>query len=474
MAEISRPDLLVVGAGALGIELCLHARRLGASVVLVDLGRPEPGDHPQLALRLGALVEAASRAWSLRSAARFGLTNGQPRIAFKGLEEHLSALAAERAASAGPEHLQAAGVQVVTGELTSPDPRVLEVGDVRYRPRAVVLATGGVPRQLEIPGLADIEAFTVDTILENAKKLTHLLVIGGNADALALAQAYRRLGSEVTVVPHGPLLAGVDAEATEILLTCLEAEGVKIIRDGLVGEIQARSQGTGVVVQSDGEATSLDVSHVLVSVGRKPDFSAIDIEGLRLRRGTDDLVAAGALGQTSNRMVRVVGHAAGIEQWSGAVAQGRAAIETALTGVPLRMPGLSPILVQTEPALAQIGSMPVADRPARTGQRIIRFNPAENDAARIRDAVAGMVKVALNGKAGIDGAVIVGAGAGETAGVLALAMDRGMTLADLAGLSLPHPSLLEMIPALARSAEVQKPLSPMRRRVGKLRALLPR
>src|SRR5690606_32465336 len=118
-------------------------------------------------------------------------------------------------------------------------------------------------------------------------------------------------------------------------------------------------QGTGALVQTrDGQEQALDVSHVLVAAGRRPDFSGLDLENAKLRalKGQETHFASGSMGQTSNRFVRVVGHAAGIAQWHQALVHGRAVIDSLLLGPSRRPLPIKPLLVMTEPALAQIGA----------------------------------------------------------------------------------------------------------------------
>src|SRR5690606_2866986 len=155
-------------------------------------------------------------------------------------------------------------------------------------------------------------------------------VIGGDPEGLALAQAYRRLGSEVTIVPQGWALSDFDIETASILAQGLVNEGIRMLDGGRVRRIQPRSQGIGAIVDlADGSETALDLSHILVCDGAVPDLGELGIEGAKLRavRGQGGRFAMGAAGQTSNRRVRVVGAAAAMEPWHLALAHGRSVIE---------------------------------------------------------------------------------------------------------------------------------------------------
>jgi len=475
MAVVPRPDLCIVGAGALGIALALHARHLGANVVLADRGQAEPGDLPQQQLQLAALGESAALAQAIRQGSALGLANEAPKLVYKTVQEHARSVAASRAPLDAPDRLTALGVELIKGPVRFVDGRTLAVGDLHLRPRHVVLATGARPSVPDLPGLKAAGFFTADTILDNVRKLTHLVVIGASPAGLELAQAHLRLGSEVTVVPHGGLLPEYDPEAVAILLQALRAEGLRIMDGAGVVEVLPRSQGIGVVtLLADGSRENLDASHILVTLGRTTDVETLDLDKVRLRsrRGGVGHYAQGSLGQTSNRWVRVVGAAAGLDQWHHALAHGRAVVESLLLS-PLARVAPAPRLVMTEPALAQIGRSTAADRKLRPGTSVVRVNLAENDRARARGRGHGEIKVLADEDGRILGASAVGPEAGELAGVLALAMELGLPLSRLAGLCVPHPSFMGSLVALGENHVAQRPVSPWKRRQLALRRLLP-
>ena len=454
MADHIRPDLCVVGAGALGIALAQHGRSLGAQVTLVDRGVPEVGDGPQQNLRLAALQASAARAHGMRHADALGLGRAEPKISMRLVQERAKALAEAQSVMTSHERLAALGIEMLRGATTFIDQNTLMVGDIQIRPRTIVLAPGGVAQLPPIPGLERIDFFTADSILENARKLTHLLVIGGTGTALGLAQAFARLGSEVTLVPHGPLLPAHDPEAAALLFEALGAEGVRIMAGANVREILPRAQGTGVVVDtSGGDEVALDVSHVLVATDVVPDLASLLPEKARLR------AADGLLGETSNRRIRLVGAAAGINEWPYALAQGRAVVEHALFGTSGARLTPQPHLVMTDPPLAQNGRIAGRARRARAGGALLRASLAENEQARASGMAEGLAKVEISGDGKLLGAALVGPGAAEMAAVLALAQQRDIPLHALSGLCLPDPNLLASVVSLGEQAAALRPVS---------------
>ena len=465
-----------MGAGALGIALAQHARRLGAQVTLVDRGAPEPGDGPQRAMRLAALAASASRAAAIRQAAAVGVAGAEPKISMRTVQERAQDLAAEHGVLDSRERLSALGIEVLSGKTRFVDGATLAVGEVQVRPQAFVLAVGGATVVPAIDGLDPAGYFTPDSILENARKLTHLLVIGGDTEGLALAQVFARLGSDVTLVPQGAALAGFDIETSSILTQALAEDGVRVIDGGMVEAIQPRSQGIGAsVVLPDGDGReALDVSHLLVCAGRQASMAELGPEAARLRslRGQPRQFAVGALGQTSNGRIRAVGAAAGIEQWPHALGHGRAVIEALVLGAARRRPGYEPRLVQTEPALAQIGRWPAETKKLAAGHAVLRAGLSDNVKALAEGRSRGLAKVLVNPKGQVVAASLVGPEAGELAGVLALAMDNHLPLSQLAALSAPHPSLLEMLVGLGENQSATETVSPFARRVGAARRWL--
>ena len=477
MAEISRPELCIVGAGALGIALAQHARALGARVVLADRGFAEPGDGPQRALRVAALKASASAAAAMSNAAALGLASGEPRVSMKAVQERARQVAADSAALDSPERLTALGIEVIAGPTRFVDAATLMVGDAQIRPQAFLLAPGGDAAVPAIPGLEEAGYFTPDSILDNTRKLTHLLVIGADPEGLALAQAFSRLGSAVTLVPQGEALAGFDIETASLLIQALTQDGVTVLDGATVRTVQPRSQGIGAVVDlADGGTAALDLSHILICGGHLARLEGLALDAARLRpvRGQAGRLAIGALGQTSNRRVRVTGVAAGIADWPQAMAHGRAVVEALVLGTARRGHRVLPQLVMTEPALAQIGRFPADARKIAPGYGLYRANLFENDMARALGQAQGLVKVLADARGRPVAASAVGAGAAELAGVLALAMEQGVTIDALASLPLPRPSLMSSLVALGENRMAGRTVSSWARRRGAILRMLRR
>ncbi|MDB5623948.1 MAG: FAD-dependent pyridine nucleotide-disulfide oxidoreductase [Devosia sp.] len=469
MADPIKPDLCIIGAGALGVELARRARRQGASVVLVDRGRPEAGDGAADTVALAALSDIARRARDWRTGGAVGLSGDAPKINHRAVSEQVARVAAALAPERSPERLEALGITRLLGAPAFADKQTLTVGTAVVRAGNFVLATGAPATIPPVPGLAAVPFFTLDTILLNTRKLTHLVVIGGNAPALELAQIYLRLGSQVTIASPTPILPEADSETRAILLRALREEGASI-HENVEIAILPRSQGIGVQLRhGGGEISPLDASHLLVSVGRNPDLARLELDkaGVAVQPAAPDRLQLNAVGRTTNRRVFAVGAASGQFHPHAARRQGQVLLDRLLGRRAGRSSSVTPWLVMTEPELAQIGDLDPLPGRTRANQQILRANWSENPRARAVGAAHGAAKLVVNAADGtLAGAALVGTGAAEMMAILALAMERRLPVTVLAELVLPHPSFAEVLRAAAEQFEVGKSaVPPARRRI---------
>ena len=456
MADLLKPDLCVIGAGSLGTALATLARQHGLNVVLLRRPNDEANDPTAGSLRRAAFSASAERAQALRTAGSLGLNNFEPKPNFRTISERADAIADAVAPRDTDDRLKALGITVLSGDAAFLDRNTLRCGEHTIRPRQFVLATGSQPLIPALPGLDQVSYFTPDSIGDNLRKLSHLVVIGGDPSAFELAQAYRRLGAMVTLVPQGGLLPGYDPELVAVLLRDLREEGLVILEDAEVTAINKRSQGTGIALKRGDGEDNLDVSHILIAMGRLPDLDAglLDAAQLRRNRLRADQLLLGPDGQTSNGRITAIGGAAGMDAPHVGLRQASLLIDRLTGRGNGRLdPALVPRLVQTQPALAQLGALSSEPRP---GQLVLRSNLAENDAARAQSLPHGVVKLVVDGKGAIGAAGIVGHGAGEIVGVLALALSNGLKLGELAHLALPQPSAAAALIDLADQFHAQR------------------
>ncbi len=476
MSEILKPDVCIIGAGGVGTHLAVRARERGLDTVLVDCGATETGDPLQGHLHRAALFASSAHAQAIRTGARLGLDNAPPKLNYKTITEHAEAIATCGLSRFSRERLAALGVLRIEGQPVFAERISLGVGETLLKPGHIILATGSTPVVPELAGLADIPYFTPDTILGNLRKLTHLLVVGGDEAAVELAQTYRRLGSDVTLVPQGPLLGGFDQESVAILRRHLREEGVAVLERAIVKGFLPRSQGIGVSLDdADGRVGSLDISHVLVALGRIPDLQWPSLAKIRLKReaAAPERLYLNEWGGTSHRSISAFGGAAAESNFHLALRKGEHLLDQLAGREGAAKPGSPlPRVVATDPPIAQIGPADLFDAP-KPGVRLLRSNLSENDAVRAVGLQAGSAKIVVEKSGRVLGGVMVGRGAGDVIASLALAMNKGITAGDLAGLPIAGTSEMAVLADLGNQFANELPVNPWSKRRAALRRLVP-
>ncbi|TAJ34358.1 MAG: dihydrolipoamide dehydrogenase, partial [Reyranella sp.] len=231
MSGTLTPDVCVVGGGSAGLVVEAGAAQLGLDVVLVE--RALMGGD---CLNFGcvpskALIAAAKAAQAQRSGGAFGIAPVEPAVDFDKVMDHVAGVIAAIAPNDSVERFEKLGVRVLKEEARFVARTELQAGSHRIRSKRIVLATGSRPTLPPIPGLAETPHFTNETIFANRTLPAHLVVIGGGPIGLEMAQAFRRLGSRVTVLEAATFLAKDDPELSAIVVSRLRAEGVEL-RDG--------------------------------------------------------------------------------------------------------------------------------------------------------------------------------------------------------------------------------------------------
>lgn len=477
MAEILTPDLCVIGAGAGGLAVVAAARAYGASVVLVERGRPGGSSLNNAAVPSRALAAAAAHAHAIRSGAAFGIAADEPRVNSRRLHDHIQQVIAGLAPEHAAPRLEALGAEFVAAEGRFTDPRTLRAGPFDIRARRFVIATGSRSAIPAIPGLDSVPYFTTETIFDNTRKLTHLVIIGAGPVGLELAQSYRRLGAQVTVVEAGRPLPHSDPDLAEVALRRLREEGVDMRADTRVSQIQARSQGIGVIVTAAGREQMLDASHILVAGERVPELDGLGLEQAGVRRAAGDArqLRVGPSLRTSNRRIYAVGDAAFPGQ-SAQLAEYQAGlvVRHALLALPRRhRPELIPAVTYTDPEIAEVGLSEAAAR-ARGGDDFVvtRWSFAQNERARAMRQSYGVAKLVTDRKGRVLGAGIVGPGAGELIALFALAIANGLEARHLAAFVAPYPGLADIARRLGLEAQGRQP-GPFALRLAALVRLLP-
>ena len=443
-ASVLTPDLCVIGAGSGGLSVAAAALSLGVSVVLIEKHKMGGDCLNSGCVPSKALIAAAERAHRTRTSAAFGVTSSEPKVDFKRLRAHIQDVIAGIAPNDSAARFAALGGHVIQAAGRFVDPRTVKAGDTLVRARRFVIATGSSPALPAIPGLESVPYLTNETIFDLDQPIGHLLVIGGGAIGLELAQAYRRLGARVTIVESQTALAKEDPELTAVAVRAIRAEGVVVNEGMIISRIGGRANGIEIEV-SKGETTTLTGTHLLIATGRKPNVDGLGLQAAGIKTNAKGIVVNAGL-FTSNRRVYAVGDVNGGPKFTHAANYDAGiVVRRALFRLPVRVrPALIPRVTFTDPEVAQVGLTEAEARAQRLKIAIYRWPFSDNDRARAERTTAGLVKVVCDRRGRILGAGIVGPRAGELIHVWSLAITEGLEIGAMTRYVVPYPTLGEV------------------------------
>lgn len=430
-------DLIVIGAGAGGLTAAGGCARLGLRVALVERGKMGGDCLNTGCVPSKALIAAARRAHELRTGTPLGIAAVRPVVDFTAVHAHVQRAIATIAPVDSVEHMTELGCEVVAGEAVfTGRSSVAVAGQTLSAPR-IVLAVGSRPLVPPIAGIDSIPYLTNKTIFGLAELPGHLIVVGNGPIGVELAQAFRRLGSDVTVIAPGPAMAKDDPDAATIAIEALKADGVIFIHSEVV------SAAAGVTVQLE-NGDSISGSHLLLAAGRSFDFEGLGLAAAGVDHDEHG-IAVDARGRTSNRRVYAIGdcrpgpHFTHVSGYEGS----NMVLEIGL-GLPAKADYRAlPWVTYVDPEVAQVGLTEAeARKQCGDGITVWRENFADNDRAVCDGDTTGFVKLIKHGRRAV-GATIVGAHAGELIMPMAMMVAGKASLFGVASMIMPYPNRAE-------------------------------
>ncbi len=457
-------DLLVIGGGTAGIVGAKTAARLGARVLLVERERTGGDCLWTGCVPSKALLAAADVAATARDGARFGVTAGHVEVDFARVMEHVHGAIAHIAPIDSIETLEGAGVAVLTGEARLTSASTAEVDGTTISFRQALLATGASPAVPGIPGLSAVDHLTSDTLWGLTELPEDLVVLGGGSIGCELGQAFARLGSRVTVVEGAErLLFREDARAAALVESALVADGARVLTGSPVESVEQVDGTSGVLRLADG--TEVAFSRLLVAVGRSPRTSGMGLADAGVEVDERGFVVVDDLLRTTNNRIWAAGDLTGHPQFTHLAGNhGSLAASNAILGVRRKVDlSAVPRVTFTHPEVAAVG---VSTDRERDGVRVLDWSHEHVDRAAAEATMGGFARLAVDKRGRVLGATVVGPRAGETLSELTVAITRGLTTRDLAGVTHPYPTYNDG-PWNAAIGDVQEQL----RRPGTRRAL---
>jgi len=451
MGDVEDYELLILGGGKAGKTLAMDMARAGRRLAVIERGLIGGSCINIACIPTKALVRSANVARLVRDRAMFGMRPGDAEV-------DMAEVAARTAGVVGGmvnDHRRLfaeSGFELVIGEGRFVAPRVIEVslpggGTRRLTGERIFLDLGTRAAVPDLPGLRAADPLTHVEALRLERLPRHLLVLGGGYVGLEMAQAFRRLGSAVTVIERGPQLAGrEDPDVGAAVLALFLEEGIAVELNTLVTQVTGRS-GEAVtrrLLQGGGERT-LEGSDILVAAGRVPQTAGIGLEKAGVDVDAAGFVVVDERLATTAPGIWALGEAAGSPMFTHvALDDYRIAKSVILGGDRTTRGRLIPYAVFIEPELGRVGLNETDARRQGIAVRVAKLSMPAVPRARTLSETRGFMKALVQAEGdAILGFAMLGAQAGEVVAAVQVAMWSQLPYTALRDGILAHPTMAE-------------------------------
>ena len=448
-------DLVIIGAGSGGLTAAGFAAQLGAKVALVEKNKIGGDCTWTGCVPSKALLKAAKVAHAVRTASRFGIAAPSPVVEMTNVRAYVRQAIQRVYQFEGPDELRKQGIEVIEGAARFLDAGTIAVGERVVSSKIFLVATGARPRIPPITGLDQIPFVTYEQIFDNDRLPGAMIVVGGGPIGMEMAQAYQRLGAQVTVVAER-LLPKEEPGVRELMQRVFEREGVRFAW----GRAQsARKEGEEIIVATGSEEARGNL--LLIAAGRGPAVAGLDLEKAGVNYSPSGIPVDDQL-RTNVKHIYAAGDVAGGYQFTHFAGWQafQAARNAPLPGSSSGLTDLVPWVTYTDPEVAHVGLTEEQAR-ARFGEsaRVCRWEMSRTDRAICEDDRDGFIKVIAGKDGRVLGATVINARAGETITELIVAIKQNMKLSDLAGTMHAYPTYSTAVQQLAAEMAIEESLS---------------
>lgn len=444
-------DTLVIGAGPGGYVAAIRAAQLGQNVLVVD--KEYVGG---VCLNVGcipskALISAAHQYESINHASTFGIEAGEAKVDFSKVQQFKNSVV-KKLTGGVASLLKANKVQYFQGEvmfINENEARVFNDQEApRYRFKNCIIATGSRPIELKaFPYGGRIISSTGALSLQEVPK--SLVVIGGGYIGIELGQMYSKFGTKVTVIEGSDtILPGFDKDMSSIVAKKLKGANVDIITGAQAKSAEQTENDVTVTYAVGDKEEKVTADYLLVTVGRRPNTDGeLGLDLINLKMSDRGLVEVDGQCRTSIPHIYAIGDIiAGPALAHKAMYEGRVAAE-AISGLPSVIDyKCVPAVCFSDPECASVGYSEAEAKEKGHKVKAGKFPFAANGRALSLNAGEGFVKLVSDADNGLVlGAQVVGVEASNMIAELALAIEMGATLEDIALTIHAHPTLGEIV-----------------------------
>ncbi len=450
------PHVVIIGTGSGAFAAATKAVEGGATVTLIERAEIIGGTCVNVGcVPSKIMIRGAQLAQHQRQNPFVGLTNREPVIDRRALLAQQSARVDELRQAKYESILEGNdSIELVRGTALFKDSRTILVtkpdgGQITLSADHILIAAGSSPAVPPVPGLADVpfwdstDALFAETIPE------HLIVIGSSVVAVEIAQAYRRLGSQVTILARTRLLSQEDPALGEGLTDAFEREGIRVLPGTSASRVDYENET--FIVTIDNETLSADA--LLVASGRPPNTTDLNLSAAGVETTKDGAIVVDDHMRTSASNIYAAGDCTTQPQfvYVAAAAGTRAAINMTGGDAALDLSSM-PAVIFTDPQVATVGLSESDAKQAgyNADSRTLELENVPRALANFE--THGFVKLVTDADTGrLIGAQLLAPEAGEMIQAAALAIRNNMTVQELADQLFPYLTMVEGLKLCAQT-----------------------
>ena len=438
-------NIIVIGGGSAGLVSSYIASAVKAKVALIEKHKMGGDCLNTGCVPSKALLRSAKMISYAKRAKEFGFKKTTVDFDFKDVMNRVQNIIKIIEPHDSRKRYTALGVECIEGEAKILSPHNVEVNGITLTARSIIIATGAKPLVPNIPGLDQINYLTSDNVWDLKELPKKLLVLGGGPIGVEMAQAFSRLGAEVTIVEMTPqILIREDEEVIELVTERFVKEGIKVLINHKAKEFKHNL----LICEHKSKDVSIPFDKVIITLGRQANIEGFGLEELGVKIRETKTIEANAFLQTNIKSIYVCGDVTGPYQFTHTAAhQAWYACVNALFS-PLKKFKVDytviPWATFTDPEVARVGLNEKDAKIQNILYEVTTYDIDDLDRAIADSEAHGFIKVlTVPNKDKILGVTIVGRHAGDLIAEYILAMKYGLGMNKILATIHIYPTLSE-------------------------------
>ena len=455
MTTHTKPDsfdtnVIVLGAGSGGLISALIAAAVKAKVTLIEKHKMGGDCLNTGCVPSKALIKTARFLYDVNHSQKYGVKTASAEFDFKDVMARVQAAIKKIEPHDSVERFTSLGVDCIMGEGRVVSPWAVEVNGQTITARNIILATGARPFVPPIEGLEQCNWYNSDTLWGMEEQPKRLIVLGGGPIGCEMAQAFGRLGSEVSVVEMAPrIMIREDEEISDMVRDKFIAEGMNVMSGTRAVSVQTAGDGSyELVCDQDGKEIKVPFDGLIVAIGRKPNVEGFGLEELGVKLRGNNTVETDEFLRTNYDSIFAVGDVTGPYQFTHTAShQAWFAAVNSLFGQFKKFKAdysVIPWATFTDPEVARVGLNETDAKEKGIPYEVTRYDIGALDRAIADSEDHGVIKVlTVPGKDKILGVTIVGSQAGNMIAEFVTALKYKLGLKKILGTIHVYPTMME-------------------------------